>query len=105
MVKVSNPNNLRGMQTLLDDAIHEGIELEAIMLGKPVLPRLTQDLHTDKHSISDDDLRRYDRNIVQHWQQVTEKRNEAEGFEQSQILSIPCLTFYRILPRPILQSL
>lgn len=70
------------MQKLLDDAIHEGIELEGDNVGQTkFFTRLTQDLHTDKHSISDDDLRRYDRNIVQHWQQVTEKRNEAEGFE------------------------
>ena len=54
-----NPNNLRGMQTLLDDAIHEGIELEGDNAGQTkFFTRLTQDLHTDKHSISDDDLRR-----------------------------------------------
>lgn len=77
-----NPNNLRGMQTLLDDAIHEGIELEGDNAGQTkFFTRLTQDLHTDKHNIGDDDLRRYDRHIVQHWQQVTEKRNDIEGFE------------------------
>lgn len=33
--------------------------------------------HTDHISL--EDLRRYDLNIVRHWQQITEKRNEDEG--------------------------
>ena len=70
------------MQALLDDTLYEGIELEGDNAGQTkFFTRLTQDLHSDKHGISDDDLRRYDLNIVKHWQQVTDKRNEIEGFE------------------------
>ncbi|MDK1670709.1 DEAD/DEAH box helicase family protein [Moraxella osloensis] len=77
-----NPNNLRAMQALLDDTLYEGIETEGDNAGQTkFFTRLTQDLHSDKHAISDDDLRRYDLNIVKHWQQVTDKRNEIEGFE------------------------
>ena len=33
--------------------------------------------HTD--DISENDLLRYDRNIVRHWQKITEKRNDVSG--------------------------
>ena len=33
----------------------------------------------DSDKISVTDLRRYDLNIVQHWQQITEQRNKIEG--------------------------
>ncbi len=52
-----------------------------------------------------DELRRYDLNIVQHWQQITEHRNRKEdtvlNMKYFQYLS---LLFTEILPGLVLQS-
>lgn len=77
-----NPNSIEAMQSLLDLPLHEGIEHEGDNAGQTrFFTELTGRDLVGKQSLDIDTLRRYDRNIVQHWQQISEARNEQENSE------------------------
>ena len=70
-----NPDNIKGMHKLLDLPVHEGIEYEGEDAGQTkFFTELTRDL-VGKQTLDIDTLRRYDRNIVRHWLQISEARN------------------------------
>ncbi|MGP4863230.1 DEAD/DEAH box helicase family protein [Psychrobacter sp. T6-5] len=76
-----NPDNIKGMHTLLDLPVHEGIEYEGEDAGQTkFFTELTRDL-VGKQTLDIDTLRRYDRNIVRHWLQISEARNEQANSE------------------------
>lgn len=88
-----NPSHLNGMTEMLDHPQFEGIELEGENAGQTkFFSILTNDLYT-KHEIDEAVLRRYDLNIVKHWQRITEKRNRQEGH----ILSLKYFQYLSLL--------
>lgn len=93
-----NPDHLTAMTEMLDHPQFEGIEIDGENAGQTkFFSVLTNDLHA-KHQIDEDRLRRYDLNIVKHWQQITDKRNRMEGHTLSlkyfQYLSLLFTEFY-----------
>jgi len=77
-----NPSSIEGMQSLLDSPEHQGIEHEGDNAGQTkFFTELTSRDLVGKQSLDIDTLRRYDRNIVRHWLQISEARNEKENSE------------------------
>lgn len=71
-----NPGQIEGMQKLLDSPEHEGIEHEGDDAGQTkFFSQLSRTLF-NSHTLDESTLRRYDRNIVRYWEQITEARNE-----------------------------
>ena len=69
--------SLQGLKNRLGEDRHEGIDEDG---QTGFFHELHQNLfQVDR--ISEPELRRYDLNIVQHWQAITERRNLAEGTE------------------------
>lgn len=66
---------LSELKSRLSDARHEGIDEDG---QTKFFQELNRNLIDTDH-ISNADLRRYDLNIVHHWQIITEKRNRLEG--------------------------
>ena len=75
LLSLFNQENLQGFR----DRLHSDDNIGMAEDGQTrFFHELTVQLfHSDK--VSADDLRRYDLNIVRHWQQITEKRNRADG--------------------------
>lgn len=69
--------NLQALKARLGDDRHEGIEDDG---QTRYFHELLRNLF-EVDRISADDLRRYDLNIVQHWQTITRKRNRLEETE------------------------
>ena len=74
-----NPNRLEGMKQQLDYPQFEGIEHEGDNAGQTKFFSVISNTLFNKQVVDIDVLRRYDLNIVKHWQKITEKRNEIEG--------------------------
>ncbi|MBC68300.1 DEAD/DEAH box helicase family protein [Acinetobacter sp.] len=74
-----NPNRLEGMKQQLDYPQFEGIEYEGDNAGQTKFFSVISNTLFNKQVVDIDVLRRYDLNIVKHWQKITEKRNEIEG--------------------------
>lgn len=71
-----NPGQIEGMKKLLDSPEHEGIEHEGDDAGQTkFFSQLSRTLF-NSHALDESTLRRYDRNIVRYWEQITEARNE-----------------------------
>ena len=88
-----NPNYLQAMREMLDHPQFEGVETDGSEAGQTkFFVELTRDLH-DKHQLDVDTLRRYDLNIVKHWESITLKRNEIEG----QILNLKYFQYLSLL--------
>ena len=68
-------NELAALKLHLGDNQHEGIDDDGQTL---FFHELTRNLF-EVDWISEADLRRYDLNIVQYWQEITEQRNKLEG--------------------------
>lgn len=68
---------LAGLKTRLGEDRHEGIDEDG---QTKFFHELNRNLF-EIDRISADDLRRYDLNIVQHWQKITERRNRLEDIE------------------------
>lgn len=76
-----NPSSIEGMSKLLDLPEHEGVEHEGDNAGQSkFFTQLTRDL-VGKQLLDEGVLRRYDRNIVRHWLQISEARNEQANSE------------------------
>lgn len=69
--------NLQALKARLGDDRHEGIEDDG---QTRYFHELSRNLF-EVDRISADDLRRYDLNIVRHWQTITRKRNRQEETE------------------------
>jgi len=69
--------NLGGLKLRLGDDRHEGIDEDGQTL---FFHELTRNLF-EVDRITEADLRRYDLNIVTHWQAITAHRNKLEGHE------------------------
>ena len=67
--------SLQGLKFRLGEDRHEGIEDDG---QTNFFHELTQNLF-EVDLISEQELRRYDLNIVQHWNLITERRNKLEG--------------------------
>jgi hypothetical protein len=67
--------NLQGLKLRLGEDRHEGIDEDG---QTGFFHELTQNLF-EVDRFSEQDLRRYDLNIVQHWYTITERRNKLEG--------------------------
>ncbi|AYA04285.1 type III restriction endonuclease subunit R [Acinetobacter sp. WCHAc010034] len=88
-----NPNYLQAMRDSLDHPQFEGIETEGQEAGQTkFFVELTRDL-VGKHHIDTDTLRRYDLNIVKHWESISLKRNEIEG----QVLNLKYFQYLSLL--------
>lgn len=74
-----NPSMLEKMRDQLDKPDYEGIEIDGDNVGQTKFFTVLTSSLFNKHLIDGDTLRRYDLNIAQYWQQITEKRNEKEG--------------------------
>lgn len=75
MMGFFNGGNLLALKNRLAEDRHEGIDEDG---QTGFFNELQNNLfHIDR--ISGQDLRRYDLNIVQHWNAITEKRNKIEG--------------------------
>ncbi|MCP5174030.1 MAG: DEAD/DEAH box helicase family protein [Moraxellaceae bacterium] len=70
-----NPNDLTGLKNRLEHPKFEGIDEDG---QTKFFHELCRSLF-HKHLIDENSLRRYDLNIVKHWQQITERRNYHEG--------------------------
>lgn len=70
-----NPNTLTGLKERLEHAKFEGIDEDG---QTKFFHELCNSLF-NKHLVDENTLRRYDLNIVKHWQQITERRNYHEG--------------------------
>ncbi|MDP2224728.1 DEAD/DEAH box helicase family protein [Nitrosomonas sp.] len=75
MMSFFNGGNLLALKTRLGEDRHEGIEEDG---QSGFFHALQHDLF-QPDLISQQDLRRYDLNIVQHWNAITEQRNKIEG--------------------------
>lgn len=67
--------SLQGLKLRLGEDRHEGIDEDG---QTGFFHELTQNLF-EVDRFSEQDLRRYDMNIVQHWNTITERRNKLEG--------------------------
>ena len=67
--------SLQGLKLRLGEDRHEGIDEDG---QTGFFHELTQNLF-EVDRFSEQDLRRYDLNIVQHWNAITERRNKLEG--------------------------
>ncbi len=75
MMKFFKGGTLQALKNRLGEDRHEGIDEDG---QTGFFHELHQNLfHMDR--ISEQDLRRYDLNIVQHWNAITEQRNKIEG--------------------------
>ncbi len=75
MLRFFNCGSLTALKERLGEDRHEGIDKDGQTGFFHVLQHHL--FHTD--GISQQDLRRYDLNIVQHWNTITEQRNKLEG--------------------------
>ena len=77
LLSLFNQRNLQDFKTRLGDDRFSGLDESG---QTRFFEQLNNSLfHSD--AIDEQTLRRYDCNIVQHWQQITAKRNHAEGHE------------------------
>ncbi|EEV87638.1 Uncharacterized protein conserved in bacteria [Cardiobacterium hominis] len=77
LLSLFNQRNLQDFKTRLGDDRFSGLDESG---QTRFFEQLNNSLfHSD--AIDEQTLRRYDFNIVQHWQQITAKRNHAEGHE------------------------
>ena len=77
LLSLFNQRNLQDFKTCLGDDRFSGLDDSG---QTRFFEQLNNSLfHSD--AINEQTLRRYDFNIVQHWQQITAKRNQAEGHE------------------------
>ena len=67
--------SLAGLKVRLGEDRHEGIDDDG---QTGFFHELTQNLF-EVDRFSEQELRRYDLNIVQHWNAITERRNKLEG--------------------------
>lgn len=70
-----NDGSLQGLKLRLGEDRHEGIDEDG---QTGFFHELVQNLF-EVDRFSEQDLRRYDLNIVQHWNAITERRNKLEG--------------------------
>ena len=68
-------NSLQALKSRLGEDRHEGIDQDG---QTGFFHELRQTLF-DVDRVSESDLRRYDLNIAQHWNAITEKRNKVDG--------------------------
>ena len=76
LLSLFNQDNLEKFKQRLGDDRFEGIDNDG---QTKFFHELTGGQLFQTDLISENDLRRYDLNIVKHWQQITEHRNKAEG--------------------------
>ena len=76
LLSLFNQDNLEKFKQHLGDDRFEGIDNDG---QTRFFHELTGGQLFQTDLISANDLRRYDLNIVKHWQQITENRNKAEG--------------------------
>ena len=76
LLSLFNQDNLEKFKQRLGDDRFEGIDNDG---QTKFFHELTGGQLFQTDLISENDLRRYDLNIVKHWQQITEHRNNAEG--------------------------
>ena len=76
LLSLFNQDNLEKFKQRLGDDRFEGIDNDG---QTKFFHELTGGQLFQADLISENDLRRYDLNIVKHWQQITEHRNNAEG--------------------------
>ncbi|MEE3672115.1 type III restriction endonuclease subunit R, partial [Actinobacillus pleuropneumoniae] len=76
LLSLFNQDNLEKFKQRLGDDRFEGIDNDG---QAKFFHELTGGQLFQTDLISANDLRRYDLNIVKHWQQITENRNKAEG--------------------------
>ncbi|UKH28446.1 DEAD/DEAH box helicase family protein [Actinobacillus pleuropneumoniae] len=76
LLSLFNQDNLEKFKQRLGDDRFEGIDNDG---QTKFFHELTGGQLFQTDLISANDLRRYDLNIVKHWQQITENRNKAEG--------------------------
>ena len=78
---MANPSKKKSKK-FLDSLEHQGIEFEGDNAGQTkFFTELTSRDLVGKQALDIDTLRRYDRNIVRHWLQISEARNEKENSE------------------------
>ena len=77
LLSLFNQDNLEKFKQRLGDDRFEGIDNDG---QTKFFHELTGGQLFQTDLISENDLRRYDLNIVKHWQQITEHRNNAEGY-------------------------
>lgn len=75
MMRFFNGGNLLALKNRLGEDRHEGVEEDG---QSGFFHALQHDLF-QPDLINQQDLRRYDLNIVQHWNAITEQRNKVEG--------------------------
>jgi hypothetical protein len=75
MMRFFNGGNLLALRNRLGEDRHEGIEED----GQSGFFHALQHNLFQMDLIDQQDLRRYDLNIVQHWNAITEQRNKVEG--------------------------
>lgn len=75
MMRFFNGSNLLALKNRLGEDRHEGIEED----GQSGFFHALQHNLFQMDLIDQQDLRRYDLNIVQHWNAITEQRNKTEG--------------------------
>ena len=88
-----NPNHLEGMKHKLDNAMYEGVLHEGEEAGQTKFFSVIINDLFNKQNLDLDALRRYDLNIVKHWQQITEKRNDQE----QQVLNLKYFQYLSLL--------
>ena len=76
LLSLFNQDNLEKFKQRLGDDRFEGIDNDG---QTKFFHELTGGQLFQTDLISENDLRRYDLNIVKHWQQITEHRNKVEG--------------------------
>lgn len=77
MLGFFNVENLQGLKQRLGEERHEGIAADGQTL---FFHELIHGLFKP-NLVPETDLRRYDLNIVMHWQAITLQRNKVEGYE------------------------
>ena len=77
LLSLFNQHDLQAFKTRLGDDRFSGLDDSG---QTRFFEQLNNSLfHSD--AIDEQTLRRYDFNIIQHWQHITAKRNQAEGHE------------------------
>src|SRR5690606_28712470 len=77
MLGFFNVEDLRGLKQRLGEDRHEGLAEDGQTL---FFHELVRGLF-NPNRVSEADLRRYDLHIVNHWQAITQQRNQREGHE------------------------
>jgi hypothetical protein len=90
---------LAALKMRLGDDRHEGIDEDG---QTKFFHELTRGLF-DPNKVPEADLRRYDLNVVAHWQAITAQRNKLEGHEL-QMKYFPVAAVHRDIPRLVFQQ-